>query len=248
QGRREAIAGWAFAPFRAGDFFAAAFQDEEVPLVTFRIFDGPNPDPDPARLLYDRGLAAEADESLAETAPIRFAGGEWTGTFRAVPALRGDSFAPVIGALLIGSAISALVFLLSIGQSQARERAEEALAGLHRAVEEQRHYEERLREESRVNSILRRLGIALAAELDPDRLAQLVADEATVLTGAELGVLLDAGAEPRPLASAGPARETLAQLSAKSLAKACAGGQPVRVESAADGEFGAPPVRSVLAG
>src|SRR5262250_2231012 len=72
QGRREAIAGWAFAPFRAGDFFAATFQDEEVPLVTFRIFDGPNPDPDPARLLYDRGLAAEADESLAETAPIRF--------------------------------------------------------------------------------------------------------------------------------------------------------------------------------
>jgi len=244
EGRREAISGWAFAPFRAGDFFAAAFNDEKEPLLTFRIYDGPSPDP--ARLLYDRGLAPDADESLVETAPLRFAGGEWTGTFTALPALRGDSFLPVIGALLIGSAISALVFLLSIGQSQARERAEEALAGLHRALDEQRHYEERLREESRVNSILRRLGIALAAELDPDRLAQLVVDEATALTGAGHGVLFDAAPEPLALASAEAGQESLAQLSASSLAKACAGGQPVRIESAADGEFGPAPVRSVL--
>src|SRR6185369_1912608 len=102
----------------------------------------------------------------------------------------------------------------SIGQSHARERAEDALAGLHRALEEQRHYEERLREESRVNSILRRLGIALAAELDPDRLAQLIADEATSLTGAEYGVLLDAAPEPRPLAFAGPGENAMGQLSA----------------------------------
>ena len=244
EGRREALTGWAYAPFRAGDFFAAAFRGEE-PLVTFQIYDGSGADP--ARLLHDRGLVPDRDEWLVEAAPIRFGGGEWTATFTALPGLRGDSLGPVIGALLIGSAISALVFLLSIRQSQARERAEEALAGLHRALEEQRHYEERLREESRVNSVLRRLGIALAAELDPDRLAQLVADEATALTGAEYGVLFEAGPEPRVLASAGPARETLAQLSAASLAKACTAGEPLRIDSAAEGEFGAAPARSVLA-
>ncbi|HYS09640.1 MAG TPA: CHASE domain-containing protein [Myxococcales bacterium] len=245
EARRAALIGWAYAPFRAGDFFTATFQGEPEPLVTFRIYDGPTPDP--ARLMYDRRLAADPDEPLVEAAPIHFGGGEWTATFAALPGLRGDSFGPVIAALLIGSAISALVFLLSIGQSHARERAEDALAGLHRAVDEQRHYEERLREESRVNSILRRLGIALAAELDPDRLAQLIADEATSLTGAEYGVLFDAAPEPRTLASAGPGEDAMGQLSATRLAHACAAGQPARIDSAADGEFGPALVRSVLA-
>ena len=41
EGRREALIGWAYAPFRAGDFFSAIFRDEAEPLVTFRIYDGP---------------------------------------------------------------------------------------------------------------------------------------------------------------------------------------------------------------
>src|SRR5262249_15127912 len=197
------------------------------------------PGADPARLLHDRRLTPDPDPSLVETAAIRFGGSEWTAAFAALPGLRGDSFGPVIVALLVGSAISALVFLLSVREGRARERAEAALAGLHRALEEQRRYEERLREEGRVNSILRRLGIALAAGLDPDRLAQLIADEATALTGAEYGVLFDASPEPVPLASAGPGRDTFADLPATELAKACRGSGPVRVESVGDGEFGA---------
>src|SRR2546427_8367509 len=110
---------------------------------------------------------------------------------------------PARGALLVGSAISFGIFVLSVRESEARRRAEEALAGLQHSLDEQRRYEVRLREEGRVNSILRRLGISLAAELDPDRLAQLVADEATALTGAEFGVMFDAAPESRLLASAG---------------------------------------------
>jgi signal transduction histidine kinase/CHASE1-domain containing sensor protein/CheY-like chemotaxis protein len=243
EGRREALVGWACARFRASDFFNAIFRVEEEPLVTFRIYDGP--EADPARLLHDRGLTADPDPALADSAPIRFGGGVWTATFAAVPELRGDSFGAVIAALLVGSAISALVFLLSIRESRARERAEDALSGLHRALEEQRRYEERLREEGRVNSILRRLGISLAAELDPDRLAQLIADEATALTGAEYGVVFNA--EPSPKALAWSGSDTFAELPAAALAKACTGGEPLRVESVAEGEFGPVRFRSLLA-
>src|SRR5207237_5054880 len=46
----------------------------------------------------------------------------------------------------------------------------------------------------------RRLGISLAAELDPDRLAQLVVNEALSLTAAEFGAIFSSG---RVLASSG---------------------------------------------
>ncbi|HLL53753.1 MAG TPA: GAF domain-containing protein, partial [Myxococcaceae bacterium] len=45
-------------------------------------------------------------------------------------------------------------------------------------------------DEVRVNEALGRLGTALASELDGDRLAQRIVDEATALTGAQFGVLL----------------------------------------------------------
>src|SRR2546427_12582552 len=120
---------------------------------------------------------------------------------------------PALAALLIGSAISFVIFVLSVRESEARRRAEEALAGLQHSLDEQRRYEVRLREEGRVNSILRRLGISLAAELDPDRLAQLVADEATALPDAEVGGMFHAAPGPRLPASAGRGREKFARLS-----------------------------------
>ena len=47
--------------------------------------------------------------------------------------------------------------------------------------------ESRLREESSINETLHRISASFAGELDPDRLAQLVTDEATALTGARFG-------------------------------------------------------------
>src|SRR5690606_3848290 len=50
-------------------------------------------------------------------------------------------------------------------------------------VSERKRAEEALREETRVAETLNRVGRALGGELDPERIAQLVADEATAVTG-----------------------------------------------------------------
>ena len=150
--------------------------------------------------------------------------------FTALPPLRGGSLVPAFATLLAGAAISMVIYVLSRREVAARRRAEDALAGLQHSLDEQRRYEVRLREEGRVNSILRRLGISLASELDPDRLAQLIIDEATALTGAEFGAMFDASAEPRMLASAGRSSEKFRGLTLHNLARVCGRAGPVRIE------------------
>lgn len=57
-------------------------------------------------------------------------------------------------------------------------------------ISERKQAEEALREETRVAETLNRVGRALGGELDPERIAQLVADEATAVTGAEFGAFV----------------------------------------------------------
>src|SRR5207237_8027 len=85
-------------------------------------------------------------ETLITTERLSFGGREWTLTFTALPALRGGSLMPALATLLIGSAISFVIFVLSVRESEARRRAEEALAGLQHSLDEQRRYEGRLRQ------------------------------------------------------------------------------------------------------
>ncbi|MFL5425685.1 MAG: GAF domain-containing protein, partial [Myxococcales bacterium] len=54
-------------------------------------------------------------------------------------------------------------------------------------VSAEKQFEERLREESRINETLYRLGASFAEELDEQKLVQLITDEATSLTGAKFG-------------------------------------------------------------
>ena len=245
EARRSALVGWAYAAFRAGDLFAALFGGEPEPLLDFQVYDGKGVDPN--GLLYDRGLLPASADRLDQTESLNLGGREWTLAFTALPPLRSGSGAAVLAALLIGAAISAVIFGLSLRESRARHRAENAIDGLQRALDEQRHYEERLREEGRVNSILPRLGISLAAELDPDRLAQLVVGEATALTGADYGAIFTAGTEPRALASSGPARESFPPEAAEQLGRICENKDAVRVDATAEPAFAGAPARSVLA-
>jgi len=94
-------------------------------VLEFRVYDGPAADP--ARLLHDRGFTAPPSETLMTTEQLHFGGREWTLTFTALPALRGGSLLPALAALLIGSGISFVIFVLSVRESEARRRAEEAL-------------------------------------------------------------------------------------------------------------------------
>jgi len=245
EARRSSLIGWTYAPFRADDLFVAIFGMEAEPQLEFRVYDGPAEDPE--RLLHDRGLTAVSGETLRETEQIEFGGREWTLAFTALPPLRGGSLVPAFATLLIGAAISMVIYVLSRREVAARHRAEDALAGLQHSLDEQRRYEVRLREEGRVNSILRRLGISLASELDPERLAQLIIDEATTLTGADFGAMFDASAEPRMLASAGRSTDEFRDLALHKLARVCGSAEPVRIESVDPGEFEGARVGSVLA-
>ena len=191
--RREALLGWTWSAFEADSFFRALFAREPDPAVDLRILDGAKP-------LWSAGRLPHAG-ALQRSERMEIFGHPWTIDFFALPALQGGN-APVVMALIIGALLSALVFLLTRRQELARERAENALAGLQRSLEERGRFEERLREEGRINSILRRLGIALAAELDPERVARLVVDEGVALTGAQNGAMLDAAAPHRVLAVA----------------------------------------------
>ncbi len=245
EARREALIGWTYAPFRADDLFLGIFKDDPEALVDIQIYDGP--EANPALLLHDRP-AKQVGTDMAETDRVVFAGREWTLVFSALPALATGSLVGPALTLLAGFILSGAIFLLSEREARARRGAESALQGLQRSLQEQRRYEERLREEGRVNSILRRLGISLAAELDPDRLAQLVCDEATSLTAADFGAIFDAGPERRLLAAAGaerPGAETLAWL-----ARSCRPQGPSRIEDAqasgAGRPAGAERFRSVL--
>ncbi|MDI1451496.1 GAF domain-containing sensor histidine kinase [Polyangium sp. 6x1] len=56
-----------------------------------------------------------------------------------------------------------------------------------------RRAERNLREEIRINETLQRIGAALAAELDLDRLVQKLTDEATALTDAQFGAFFYSG-------------------------------------------------------
>ncbi|HZR07447.1 MAG TPA: CHASE domain-containing protein [Myxococcales bacterium] len=245
EARRTALIGWTYAAFRAADLFVSLFRDEQEPLLDFQVYDGT--EADPARLLYDRDTAVPSDGRLVRSETLQVGGREWTLAFEALAPLRGDAGGAVLAALLIGATISGVIFALSVRESRARHRAENAIGGLQRALEEQRHYEERLREEGRVNSILPRLGISLAAELDPDRLAQLVVGEATALTGAEYGAIFTAGKEPRALASSGPARESFPAAAAEQLGRLCGSRDAVRVEATEEPAFAGAPARSLLA-
>ena len=225
-GRREALIGWTYSPFRGDDFFGALFAGEPDPTVDFRIYDGDAEDP--ARLLHDAHRSKPGRRAISEIVHIQPAGHDWTLAFVSLPVLEIDLM-PALAALIIGAAVSALVFLLSRREVLARSRAENALAELQRSLEQRSLFEERLREEGRVNSILRRLGISLAAELDPDRVAQLVTDEGAALTGAERGAMFDGAAAHRLLAVAGRRDPVALQSGNELVARTFRGERAVRI-------------------
>ena len=83
-------------------------------------------------------------------------------------------------------------------------------------ITDHKQTETRLREETRITETLHRIGGLLAAELDMDKLVQLVTDEATGLTGAQFGAFFynvtgDGGERYTLYSLSGVPREAFAQ-------------------------------------
>ena len=180
--RREALLGFASISFRADDLFQGIFGREALPVLDFQIYDGPLATPE---ALLHAATSAPLARGPVATTHLQIFGRTWTLTFSALPQLRREStlpFAPILfGAGLL---LSLLLYVLSRGQARARNRAEATAAELRSSLEERERIEQRVRDEARISDTLRRVGTALAAELDHDRLIQLVLDEAKSLTGA----------------------------------------------------------------
>ena len=145
--RRARLAGFAYAPFRAGDFFGNLLGDPaqgdggfvrtgRTPLPGFSVYAGPEPSPE--RLLYrsDPG-STEPDVSLPAGVPrtVEVGGQTWALTFRPRP-VPGVRLTKLV--LFTGAGLSLAMFFLARSQASAQARAERSAAdaGLSAAAAE----------------------------------------------------------------------------------------------------------------
>jgi signal transduction histidine kinase/CHASE1-domain containing sensor protein len=125
--RRDSLAGFVYAPFRADDLFAGIFGSRQAPEVELRIYDGRVAAPD--RLLHDShalgGRPFQPPAELVDTLGLEVAGRRWTMVVTPTAAFAGGlraSSAPAVFALGL------LVSLALYGIARTRQRAGEAVA------------------------------------------------------------------------------------------------------------------------
>ena len=138
QQRRQRLLGFVYIPFRAGDLFSGIFGSEKAPEVDFEVYDGAATGPE--HLLHRSGGSEAQDRfrrpAFTTTEHLQVFGRSWTLRFSSRPVLEQGTlmrFVPWIW--LVGSGLSALVFLLLRSQSEAQRRAEEHAMILRRVMD-----------------------------------------------------------------------------------------------------------------
>jgi PAS domain S-box-containing protein len=123
QGRREAIAGFVYSPFRATDLFNRITPPASRGRAGVTVYDGDQPVPD--RLLYRS--TDQVESGLTSSARITFAGRTWTLEFRTLPGFeRASGRGLLLPALLMGLAMSGLLALIAGREARARAGADAA--------------------------------------------------------------------------------------------------------------------------
>jgi diguanylate cyclase (GGDEF)-like protein/PAS domain S-box-containing protein len=133
-GRRAALIGWVYSPFRVNDLVAETL-DELLPQLHVQIFDGGTVAP--SRRLFDSQDHPSDDvRDFSRTVTISLAGHTWTLVVTALDSFVAsrNPWAPLV--LVAGLAISALVFLVVITLLRSEERAREIAARIARALKE----------------------------------------------------------------------------------------------------------------
>jgi signal transduction histidine kinase len=128
--RRAALRGFVYAPVRAAVLFEGIFGSER-PRVAFRVYDGAAPDTSP--LLHDSDPAATAapeQHDFADTLRLDIGAHAWTLTFVSLPELEQGSGRRFLlpAFMILGIAMSGLLFVLTRAQVEARARAERSEA------------------------------------------------------------------------------------------------------------------------
>ena len=146
--RRNALIGFVYSPFRAGDFFTPVTSD----YVSFQVYDG-------TELKPENLLGATTNESAEEpaftvTRTLEVAGRTWTLAYATKSSFAQRSSSPVLRFTLIAGALLSLLFAVATrAEIRARTRAERAAEEVKKSettirntLKERERAEEQLRE------------------------------------------------------------------------------------------------------
>jgi signal transduction histidine kinase len=124
-GRRSALLGFVYSPFRAHDLFDGIFGSEQHPRVSFSVYDGLGVDPD--RLLHASERAPSHRPAQRARGTITIAGHHWTVVYESQPEFEAASTRRLVPLVfLAGLLASGLLFWLAREQFRARATAEAA--------------------------------------------------------------------------------------------------------------------------
>jgi signal transduction histidine kinase/CHASE1-domain containing sensor protein len=124
--RQAYLAGWMYAPFRAEDLLNGILSPRDADILRLAIYDGP--DESPGALLYripGPGPALGTHGTRVERFEV--AGRQWTLAFGASEALasRAERALP-LAVLVVGLAVTALLFAITRSDARSRQRTERA--------------------------------------------------------------------------------------------------------------------------
>ncbi len=150
EGRREALVGFVYSPFRAEDLLNGIFGTEQHPRVAFQLYDGEQVAPE--RQLYSshEPEALSDKPMLTTTTTLTVAGRPWTLTFATLPAFEQTASGGMVAPFaVLGVLVSLALFGLTLAQGRARGDAERSAQRLLVALTERARVEEQLREADR---------------------------------------------------------------------------------------------------
>jgi signal transduction histidine kinase/ActR/RegA family two-component response regulator len=126
--RREALLGYVYGPFRAGDLFTGVFGRDARPRVGFNLFDG---DLATGSLLHGSHVSPPARPRFTQVQSIDLAGRKWTVEFFATRELEPASAQDLVPfATAAGVAFSLILAVATALQGRARRRLERSEAAL----------------------------------------------------------------------------------------------------------------------
>ncbi|HEV7857364.1 MAG TPA: CHASE domain-containing protein [Pyrinomonadaceae bacterium] len=150
EARREALQGFVYSPFRAGDLLRGIFGNEAQRAVDFRVYDGD--EESGGGLLHDYQHAGEQGNAsykprFTATTKLPVAGRTWSLSFVTRPEFDAASGMNLVPFTLAGGIlVSLLLFGLTLVQTRARAAAERAASELEQSLAERKQINEALRE------------------------------------------------------------------------------------------------------
>lgn len=173
--RRKLLKGYVYSPFRAHDLFESAFKGlgQDLAGIDFEIYDGLKIDKE--NLLYDYDSSESAEEPhYRRTLTLHLVGRPWTILVQSRPNFAKQLAWRFPAYILLAGIIGVL---LSAG----------LLIATKRQAAESKSAAERLQAEKEITDTLSELNRTISAELELEKVVQVITDASTKLTGASFG-------------------------------------------------------------